>query len=151
MIKYFDTAIVFQEIPDEISLAINITNCPHACKNCHSAYLRDDIGTELTFKELDNLIQKNKHISCILFMGGDKSHQDIIYLANYIHNSYDLKVAMYSGDDIIDNDLLNCLDYYKYGSYQENKGPLNKETTNQILLKIQNNKILDITNRFWLK
>lgn len=150
MLKYFDKAIVMQEIPDEISLALNITNCPHRCKNCHSPYLREDIGTELTFKSLDEILRNKiyKNVTCILFMGGDSSHEDIIYLTNYIHNTYDYKVAMYSGDDMIDYNLLNCLDYYKYGSYQEDKGPINKETTNQILLKIKNNKIEDITNKF---
>ena len=57
MLKYFDKAIVFQEIPDEVSLAINITNCPHRCKNCHSPYLRENIGTELTYEELDLLLK----------------------------------------------------------------------------------------------
>ncbi len=148
MLKYYDTAIVFQEIPDEISLAINITNCPHRCENCHSAYLREDIGTELTFEEMWNLIKKHPDITCVLFMGGDSSHNDIVYLTNYIHNAFDLKVAMYSGDDEIDDRLLNYLDYYKYGSYQEDKGPLNKKTTNQKLLKITKDKIRDITYKF---
>ena len=110
MLKYYDTAIVFQEIPDEISLAINITNCPHNCEGCHSAYLRRDIGTELTFEEMWNLIKAHPDITCVLFMGGDSSHNDIIYLTNYIHNAFDLKVAMYSGDDIMDDRLLNYLD-----------------------------------------
>lgn len=39
MLKYVDTAIVFSEIPDEVTLAINISGCPNKCKNCHSQYL----------------------------------------------------------------------------------------------------------------
>lgn len=31
MLKYVNTGIVFQEIPDETTLAINISNCPCAC------------------------------------------------------------------------------------------------------------------------
>lgn len=145
MLKYYDTAIVFQEIPDEISLAINITNCPHRCVNCHSAYLREDIGTELTFEEVSKLIKAHSDITCVLFMGGDANHLDIFYLTNFIHNAFDLKVAIYSGDDNLDSLLLGCLDYYKYGSYQEDKGPLNKKTTNQKLLKIRDNAVDDIT------
>ena len=80
-------------------------------------------------------------------MGGDSSHNDIVYLTNYIHTAFDLKVAMYSGDDEIDDRLLRYLDYYKYGSYQEDKGPLNKPTTNQRLLKITNKEAKDITYR----
>lgn len=44
MLKYVDARVVFQEIPDEITLAINISNCPCHCKGCHSQYLAEDIG-----------------------------------------------------------------------------------------------------------
>ena len=56
MIKYYNSMVVFEEIPNEITLAINITNCPCHCKGCHSKFLWEDIGTELTFEELDRLI-----------------------------------------------------------------------------------------------
>lgn len=32
MIKFVDTKIVFQEVPDEVSLAINITGCKITAK-----------------------------------------------------------------------------------------------------------------------
>ena len=49
MIKYVpeDTQVVFAEIPDEVSLAINISCCPHRCPGCHSPYLQKDYGVEL--------------------------------------------------------------------------------------------------------
>ena len=50
MIKYTDTQIVFSEIPDEITLAINISNCQNNCPGCHSPYLKQNIGKELTTK-----------------------------------------------------------------------------------------------------
>ena len=59
MIKYVDTKVVFQEYPDEITLAINISNCPYHCPECHSSYLAEDIGTELTNEEVDKLIANN--------------------------------------------------------------------------------------------
>ena len=61
--KYTDVQIGFQEFPDEISLLINISNCPFHCPGCHSPELREDIGTELTKKELSNLIKSNKGIT----------------------------------------------------------------------------------------
>ena len=42
----------------------------------------------------------------------------------------------------------DCLDYYKFGSYQEDKGGLDKPTTNQVMLKINEGKIEDITKKF---
>ena len=35
MVKYLETKVVLSEIPNEITLAINITNCPCVCKGCH--------------------------------------------------------------------------------------------------------------------
>ena len=45
MLKYVDYDIAFQEIPDEVTLAINLSNCPHRA-GCHSPHC-DDIGKNL--------------------------------------------------------------------------------------------------------
>ena len=149
MIKYYDTLLVFQEVPDEITLAINISNCPHRCPNCHSPELREDIGTELTYDELDKLISEHKHITCVCFMGGDSSHQDIYSLAAYIHQEYPkIKTAMYSGNKEIDPLLVSILDYYKVGPYLEDYGPLDSPTTNQRFYKVEVDHLVDITYRF---
>ena len=66
--KYVDTKIVFQELPNEITLAINISGCPCACIGCHSSYLSQDIGESLTKEALQQLIRKNKGITAILFI-----------------------------------------------------------------------------------
>ena len=41
--KYVSTEVVFVEIPNEITLAINISGCKIRCPDCHSKYLWDDI------------------------------------------------------------------------------------------------------------
>ena len=102
MLKYFDFAVVFQEFPDEIALAINITNCPCLCEKCSEPWLQQDTGTELTKEELDKLITAHKGITLVGFMGGDNDHERIKVLANYIHEKYNLKVGMYSGFDNLD-------------------------------------------------
>lgn len=48
MLKYVNTGVVFQEIPDEVTLAVNISNCPCRCPGCHSRYLWGDVGEPLT-------------------------------------------------------------------------------------------------------
>ena len=52
MLKYTDYDIVFQEIPDEVTLAINLSNCPNRCKGCHSPYLQQNVGEALTEENL---------------------------------------------------------------------------------------------------
>lgn len=157
MLKYYNAMVVFEEIPDEITLAINITNCPCHCVGCHSKFLWEDVGTELTFEELERLIKENDGITCICFMGGDANVNEINELAKKILISKrygNLKVGWYSGRDEIskDFDFLN-FDYIKIGHYDEKLGGLDKKTTNQHLYKIEYSKetVIDITNKFWKK
>ena len=148
--KYTDTDIVFQEFPDEVTLAINISNCPNRCPGCHSPELWDNIGEELTFEILDKLIAENKGITCIGLMGGDKYPIGLRSIMTYIRDRYpELKIGWYSGkDELIINPYM-CT-YYKLGPYIAERGPLNNPNTNQRMFKqINPGEWVDITNRFW--
>lgn len=151
MLKYVDAKVVFAEVPDEVTLAINISNCPCQCKGCHSSYLAQDIGTELTFNEVRKLIKKNSGISCIALMGGDAEPDRINTLASFIINHYDsVKVAWYSGRQELSNGIDLCnFDYIKLGPYKEEFGPLDSRTTNQKFYKVSGKELVDITSKFW--
>lgn len=151
MLKYLNTQVTFAEVPDEITLCINITGCKNGCKNCHSSYLTQDIGTELTFNEVRKLIKKNSGISCIALMGGDAEPDKINTLASFIINHYgSIKVAWYSGRQELNNNIDLCnFDYIKLGPYKEEFGPLNSRTTNQRFYKVNGKELVDITNKFW--
>lgn len=156
MIKYVDTLVGFSEIPDEITLCINISNCPNNCEGCHSPWLSKDEGIPLTYVELKSLISKNKGITCVCFMGGDKEPWEIQRLAKLIKEDFGIKVGWYSGKDEMWKDInLTYFDYVKIGSYKKNLGSLNSPTTNQILYKVYHTEeatvIVDITNLFWKK
>ena len=149
MLKYVNTMVTFSEVPDEISLCINISNCQCHCKNCHSPYLAEDIGEELNSHSLKKLIDDNKGITCISFMGGDSNTSDIDALAQWVKINYPLKVAWYSGRQELNEDiLLENFDFVKLGPYIEELGPLNSKTTNQRFYKVSNNKLIDITYKF---
>lgn len=151
MIKYVDTKIVFQEVPDEVSLAINITGCKNNCKGCHSPYLAEDIGKVLTLDVLEYLIKKNQGITCVSFMGGDNDTVRIDGLAEFVRKCFpSLKVAWYSGrDELSEHIYISNFDYIKLGHYDEECGPLNNPNTNQRMYKISKGELIDITNRFW--
>lgn len=148
MIRYYSSSIVFQEVPDEITLALEITSCPHRCPECHSPWLREDKGIELDEEECDKLIREHPGITCLCFMGGDSDHGRIAVLCDYIRKSFKLKTAMYSGDEVIDQNLVPYLDYYKIGPYVKEKGPLNAATTNQRFYRVKDSELVDITNLF---
>ena len=149
MLKYYNTMVVFREIPDEITLAINITNCPCHCKGCHSQFLWEDTGTPLTFNELNNLIENNRGITCICFMGGDINPYVVNSLAAYIREEHEgLKIAWYSGMEKISDEVDKVnFDFIKIGPYIEEYGGLDKETTNQILFKVEDGRLIDITKK----
>lgn len=150
MLKYVDAKVVFAEVPDEVTLAINISNCPCQCKGCHSSYLAQDIGTELTFSELRRLIKHNSGISCIAFMGGDSEPKRIDALASFVTNHYQLKVAWYSGRQELSKEIdLQNFDAIKLGPYIEELGPLNSRTTNQRFYKVNGKELVDITSKFY--
>lgn len=151
MLKYVDTKIVFQEIPDEITLAINISGCPCNCKGCHSSYLAKDIGEPLDLQHLTNLIDSNKGISCVCIMGGDANPSEVDDIAQDIKEYYpELKVGWYSGRQELSKDIeLGNFDYIKLGPYIEEFGPLNSKTTNQRFYKVSNGELVDITSKFW--
>lgn len=151
MLKYVDAKVVFAEVPDEVTLAINISNCPCQCKGCHSSYLAQDIGTELTFNEVKKLIRKNSGVSCIAIMGGDAEPDKINTLASFITSHYNsIKVAWYSGRQELNNNIdLFHFDYIKLGPYKEEFGPLNSRTTNQRFYKVNGRELVDITDKFW--
>lgn len=160
MIKYVNYDVVFEEVPDEVTLAINISNCPHRCKGCHSAYLAKDIGDPLTNEVLDKLISANDGITCVSFMGGDANPLGIVSFARYIKENYpQLKVAWYSGNETLIEGIEKVIyyfDYVKLGPYDFEKGPLNKPTTNQVMYQNPNMKFskfpddwINITYKFW--
>lgn len=155
MLKYVNTGVVFQEIPDEVTLAINISNCPCHCPGCHSQYLAEDIGDPLDEAAIDRFVaQYSPDITCIAFMGGDAEPENLSQLALYIKEKYPrLKVAWYSGrlriTSTVDKTRYN---YIKVGPYIRHLGPLSKPTTNQRLYRILSDGTMeDITARFWKK
>ena len=160
MLKYVGFDIVFREIPDETTLAVNISNCPCHCNGCHSSYLAQDIGKPLNKASLRELIEDNKGVSCVSFMGGDSDAIHLVALASWVKTHTNLKVAWYSGRqelaDIVAKQL-QWFDFIKLGPYKEEFGPLNSRTTNQRFYKVHRKvvsglvgyELEDETYKFW--
>ncbi len=144
--RYSDCQIVFQEIPNEISLAYQMTGCPLRCLGCHSSDLwKTQSGQELKIESLKRDIEKYKNfISCVLFLGGEWELEELLTLLDYV-KSCNLKTALYTGLELnqIDQQLRNKLDYLKYGSYQAELGALTSPLTNQKLVNLKTNENLN--------
>ena len=141
MLKYVNTGVVFQEIPDEVTLAINISNCPCHCPG------------PLTTDAIDDFVsQYGTDITCIAFMGGDADPKTVNQLAQYIHEYHpQFHVAWYSGRLRVPPTVnKQDFDYIKIGPYIRHLGPLKSATTNQRLYRrTMDGDFEDITYRFW--
>ena len=158
MIKFVKelTSVVLEEIPDMVSLAVEISNCQGNCIGCHSPFLKEDIGEELTPAEIGKIIDDNYGVNCFLFLGEGNDREALKEAALFIKEQYDLKIALYSGRTKVEDELYSLFDYVKVGPYIAGYGPLNSPTTNQRLYKIThtedgNHLKEDITSRFWKK
>ena len=176
MIKFvpYLTSVVLEEIPDMLSLAVEISNCQGNCIGCHSPFLRDNIGEELTPEKADALIDDNFGVNCFLFLGEGNDREALESLARHIREKHGLKIALYSGRTEVEDEFFDLFDYVKVGPYIAKYGPLNHKTTNQRLYKITRANdigqaasnsstaapcplsrpgrlVEDITSRFWHK
>ncbi len=148
MLKYVPelTDVVLEEIPDRVTLAVEISNCRGSCVGCHSPFLRRDIGEELTPEAVDRLIADNFGVNCFLFLGEGCDREALLRIAGHLRRRHPgLARAVYSGREEVEEELYEAFDYVKVGPYRPECGPLNERTTNQRLYHHRE----DITARFW--
>lgn len=157
MMKYVETKVVFAEVPDEVTLAINISNCPCHCEGCHSPYLAEDVGKPLDWPSLNALIHINHGITCVAFMGGDASPKQVNELAWHVKRM-GLKTCWYSGRQELNGAIqLENFDFIKLGPYIPTKGGLDSPNTNQRFYRVKDcwcgtvssERLQDITYQFW--
>ena len=142
--------IVFQEVPNEVTLALNISGCPNRCKGCHSPHLWEDTGEELTTDLLDGLLERyGVGITCVCFMGGDQDPAYVAELAAFVH-ARGYKTAWYSGRDFGITGLRDY-DFIKTGPYIEALGGLKSPTTNQRFYRREGENWIDETHLFTKK
>ncbi len=149
MLRYYNYDIVCQEIPDEVTLAINITGCPNRCEGCHSPWLWEDTGEILCdakaagtrdFSGLEKIVEKYAGcITCVCIMGGDGSPEEVELCAKRVRKLWPaLKTGWYSGRDSLPAGIdARSFDYIKLGPYIRERGGLRSPDTNQKLFRIE--------------
>jgi len=153
-----------EEIPDRVTLAVEISNCQGHCPGCHSPFLKEDIGAALTPEIITALVGENFGVNCFLFLGEGRDPESLLALARHAR-TLGLQVALYSGREAVEEPFWEVFDYIKLGPYRAELGPLNEPTTNQRLYRFLApgevppvggevichgiRPFLDITPRFW--
>ncbi len=126
-------SVVFQEVPNEISLCFSITGCKVGCKGCHSTELwHEDNGISLNNASFTQWLNKYQGlISCVVFFGG-QWQADALIEKLIIAKNHGLKTCLYSGEKHIDIKISQHLNFLKTGAWHETLGGLDSPTTNQV-------------------
>lgn len=156
MLHFANYDIVFQEFPDEITLAVNVSGCPCRCPGCHSQYLWDNVGEPLS---LERLVALAKHygvgITCVALMGGDAEPLEALRLLADLRRALPhLRTGWYSGRQELPAgfDPTAAPNYVKLGPWREECGPLSASTTNQRMYRYNaDGSREDITAKFQVK
>ncbi len=141
--KYLNCKVSLQEVPGEISLVFQISECPHRCPGCHSPELWASEGTLLTVEKL--LIEMKKYeklFSCVCFFGGESDEDTLAELLSLVRKS-GYKTCLYTGADSISSKLKTNLNYLKTGPWKEELGGLYATTTNQRFINLDSGKCLN--------
>lgn len=148
--------VVFQEVPDEISLCFLITGCNIGCKGCHSSESWNPTsGFHLSLEHFTKKISEYKDmVSCILFLGGEWESRTLSHFLTVAKN-HGYKTCLYTGlelNEFMSNEdtksLLSCLDFLKTGKWVSELGGLNSLTTNQRFYSINKSSFHDLTYKF---
>lgn len=140
----FTPQVIFQEVPDEVSLAFTISGCPLRCEGCHSYDTWDAAqGDALTFERFAGYLKLYEGmITCVLFFGGEWNAAELTKLLAYA-KKLGLKTCLYSGMAKIPRRISEHLTYLKTGCWQPRLGGLDNKNTNQRFIQVETNQLLN--------
>lgn len=144
ILRFISEQIVWQEVPGETSLAYMMSGCPLRCASCHSPDAwNGNVGEVLSedyFKS--KLLQYRGYITCVLFLGGEWN-EEALYNLLQIANLQQLQTCLYSGYENVSAELRSQLTYLKTGPWIPTLGGLSSPTTNQKMIDLRNQQLLN--------
>jgi|TARA_R110000868_G_scaffold159535_2_gene388492 anaerobic ribonucleoside-triphosphate reductase activating protein len=144
MLNFTAEQIVFQEVPDEVSLAFTISGCLLGCKGCHSSESWSaNSGLVLSQDYLWQRLQTYQGlISCVLFLGGEWQLSRLLPLLQMARNRQ-LHTCLYTGLDDISASLKSQLTFLKTGRWIAELGGLDSPITNQRFIDLRTGECLN--------
>jgi len=121
-------AVVFQEVPGELSLGFMVAGCKIGCPGCSYRSLHEKV--ELTAEKYEGILHRYAGLaSCVLFLGGEWSPELPSFLDTARRMGY--RTCLYTGreKEEVPETILSRLDFLKTGRWLG--VPLGREGTNQ--------------------
>ncbi|RUO76534.1 MULTISPECIES: anaerobic ribonucleoside-triphosphate reductase activating protein [Alteromonadales] len=140
--------VLFQEVPDEVSLGFTITGCKLRCERCHSQDIWDsNLGAPLTNELFATYLDKYEgFITCVLFFGGEW-HAEALREKLLIARQTQLKTCLYTGLPRVSPKIQELLSFLKTGKWVFSLGGLDSPSTNQKLINVYTGESLN--HKFW--
>lgn len=139
--------IVWQEVPNEVSLAFLISGCPLRCTGCHSAdSWRADAGMPLAADGLRARLRRYRGLlTCVLFLGGEWQPETLLGLLSVVRREFGLHTCLYTGCERneLPPMLLPELTYLKTGRWLPERGGLDHPHTNQQFIDLRTGENLN--------
>lgn len=134
--KSISEQIVFQEVPDEVSLSFLISWCPLKCEWCYSKEWYDVDWEELTVELLREKLNKYwELITCVLFLWWEWQEKKLLELLDEV-KSFWLKTCLYTWRLFVKEEMMTRLDYIKTWPWISSLWWLNSKTTNQKFINV---------------
>ncbi|XXQ68596.1 anaerobic ribonucleoside-triphosphate reductase activating protein [Neisseriaceae bacterium B1] len=147
LLHFTQQQIVWQEVPNEVSLAFLISGCPLRCVSCHSAdSWKANRGEILSADYLRVRLQQYRElISCVLFLGGEWQPENLFSLLKIAREEFSLQTCLYTGyeRDELPPELLSELTYLKTGRWLSERGGLDNPNTNQKFIDLRTGESLN--------
>lgn len=147
----YDYGLTLNELPTEIALFFEIGNCEAKCKGCHSPFLWADSGAPVmdlgTHQLLQIIHRYDEKITAVVFMGGLSNGtpvKDALSIIKSIAIRY--PTGLYT-DSLhgIPKEGLTYLRWLKVGRYDDERGGLQTNGTNQVFYTNVNGEWKDET------
>lgn len=136
--------IVFQEVPNYISLAFYVCGCPLQCPGCHSPELwTEKTGQALTMSFFVSLLARYEgRIDNVLFLGGEWHENQLVEFLRESRRR-NLKTTLYTGLEKVSDNILENLDFLKTGPWRQEFGGLSSPATNQVFHDLKTQQVLN--------
>lgn len=146
MLKFYNKQVVFQEVPNEISVSFSVAGCRLNCPGCSwKTAVLSMMEKELSDEYYCKVLKDYQGLaSCVLFYGGEWESEDLIHKLQ-IAKQMGYKTCLYTGLNLekVKPEIVSELNYIKVGPYIASLGGLNSPTTNQRLINLDTNEVLN--------